>query len=237
MAAIEVTTQAQLDKALKSLKPGEYVACLGGSKSSPLVVQGSSRVEARESSHVVAQGSSHVVAQGSSHVEAWGSSHVVAWGSSHVEASKYVSVHKQPSHRGKINGGVIIDVPDVFAMSAAEWCDYYGVTVSRGFALLYKALDNDLSTPHARRRNLVYTVGAKVTAPDWDSRQEYGNGLHACPSPAIALPYNPEATRFVQVKAKLAELVILGDKVKCSSLRVVAEVDRYGEPIAKAVAA
>jgi hypothetical protein len=99
VSAIEVTTQAQLDKALKNLKPGDYVVCLGGSIYSPLVVRGSSHVEAWESSHVEARGSSHVVARGSSHVEAWESSHVVAWGSSHVVAwgSSHV-VARESSH-------------------------------------------------------------------------------------------------------------------------------------------
>ncbi|MCR4338570.1 MAG: hypothetical protein NUW01_01650, partial [Gemmatimonadaceae bacterium] len=86
MSRVEVTTQKQLDSAIKGRKPGDVIVCLGGTLDRPLIVRGSSHVEAWGSSHVAAWGSSHVVARGSSSVEARGSSHVVAWGSSHVAA-------------------------------------------------------------------------------------------------------------------------------------------------------
>ena len=197
---------------------------------------GSARVEARGSAHVEAWGSAHVVASGYAHVVARGSVRVEAWGSAHVAASQFVSVHRHPAHRGRIDGGVVIAMPDVSQMTAAEWCGYYGVTVTRGSALLYKALDDDLSTARARQRGITYTVGSRVKAPDWDPVPYCGYGLHACPSPAIAARYNQEATRFVRVRAKLADLVVLDDKVKAPALTVVCECDRYGEPLAGAEA-
>ena len=220
MSAIEVHTQAELDKALANLRDGDYVVCLGGTRYDPLRVTGSAHVVARESAHVVARGSAHVE----------------AWDSAHVAASQFVSVHRHPAHRGRIDGGVVIAMPDETQMTAAEWCGYYGVTVTRGNALLYKALDDDLSTERARQCGITYTVGSRVKAPDWDPVPDCGNGLHACPSPAIAARYNQEATRFVRVRAKLAGLVVLGDKVKAPALTVVCECDRYGEPLAGAEA-
>lgn len=147
-------------------------------------------------------------------------------------ATKFVAVHKQPSHCGRINGGVIIDIPDVSKMSPAEWCDYYGAATTRGTAILYKAVDDDYATPHARQRGIFYTVGAKVKAADWEAVPECGNGLHACASPAMAKRYNESATRYVQVKAKLADLVVIDDKVKAPALTVVCECDVYGVPLA-----
>ena len=199
MAQIDVTTQAQLDKALGKLKAGDWIVCPGGTRYDPLIVRGSS--------------------------------HVVAWGSSHVEASRFVSVHKMPSHRKTISGGVIIEVPDTEKFTPAEWCDYYGVKVSRGSAVLYKALDDGLSTSYARRKGIVYTPGLKVTAPDWLTVKECGNGLHCSPHPAMAESYNSGASRYVAVKVKIADAVVLGDKVKVPSVSVLHECDRAGAPL------
>jgi hypothetical protein len=305
VSAIEVTTQAQLDEALKKkLSPGDYIACVGGTPYNRLIVRGSAHVVARESAHVEAwesahveawesahveargsahveaRGSAHVVARESAHVEAWesahvvawGSAHVVAWGSAHVEAwesahveawesahveawesahveawesahveawesahvvaSKFVAIHKRSSHRGRINGGVVIEVPDVSKMTPAEWADYYGAKVSRGNVLLYKAVDDDYSTPQARQREIAYTVGAKVKADDWKPTKACGNGLHACAAPVLSRSYNPDATRYVQVKAKLADVVVIDDKVKAPALTVVCECDIHGDPLA-----
>ncbi|GLU88894.1 hypothetical protein [Agromyces sp. NBRC 114283] len=113
--AVTVTSQKELDKALKNSEPVIYidspagvwlrVESSGSSRveargsssveawdSSSVVARGSSSVVAWGSSRVVARGSSSVVARGSSSVVAWGSSRVVAWGSSRVEARGSSSV-------------------------------------------------------------------------------------------------------------------------------------------------
>lgn len=232
MTRIEAHTQAQLDDALKNLKAGDWIVCLGGTRYKPMIVRGSSHVEAFGSSHVVARGSSHVEAWDSSHVEAWESSHVVAWGSSHVVAARAVAVHKMPSHMKKISGGVVIDVPDPHTFSVKDWCDYYGVPVKRGSATLFKAVDEDLSTFQARRAGISYTIGTSPLAPDFNIVKECGGGLHVSPSPAMALAYHSSATpRFLRVTARLSDLVVVGDKVKARTVRVVGEVDRYGKPV------
>ena len=190
MAAVEVTTQAQLDKALKDRKPGDVIVCLGGTWDKPLTASGSAT----------------------------------------VEASKYVAIHKH-GVTPQITGGVIINVPDPDTLTPADWCDYYGVTVTRGQALLYKAVDDDYSTSHARPAGIFYTAGAKVVAPDWDTVPECGNGLHCSPRPFLARDYNAIATRYVQVRCKVADMVVIGDKVKVPALTVVGECDIDGDPV------
>jgi len=217
MAAIEVTTQAQLDKAVKNLKPSDWIVCLGGTRYRPLTVRGSSHVVARESSHVEAWGSSHVVARESSHVVAWGSSHVVAWGSSHVEAwesshvvaSPFVAVTKQPSHRGKLAGGVIIEIPEV--TTPQEWVDFHGLAVTRGLVTLYKAVDDEFKSGYG----FTYAPGTKPKCDDWNTRAECGGGLHLTAHPLISKDYMQNATRYLACPVKVAELVVIdNEKVK-----------------------
>ncbi len=126
MRAIEVTTQAQLDKALKERKPGDWIVCLGGTWDKPLRIDGNASVRA------------------------YGNASVRAYGNASVEAGRVVPVQKYPSFRGKINGGVVIEVPDLTKLSPAEWCAHYGVKVSRGHALLFKAVDDDFATQRSR---------------------------------------------------------------------------------------
>jgi len=195
------------------------------------VLWGSSHAALRDSSHAELSGSSHAVLRDSSHAVLRGSSHAVLWGYSHAEASKYAALHRTPGHSGTVKGGVVIDVPDVLDMSPAEWCEYHGVEVRRGFATLYKAVDDDLSTPKARAAGIFYTPGTKQKAPDFNPDPVCGGGLHASPSPAMAATYNSGATRYVLVKARLTDLVVIDDKVKARELRVVEEVDRQGDPV------
>ena len=201
---------------------------------------GSARVEAWGSTHVVAYGSTHVAAYGSAHVEAWGSTHVVAYGSTHVAAygsahvvaSQLVSVH-QFSQQVKVQGGIIILV--VPPKTAAEWCDYYGVSVLNGVATVYKALRDDFKSAHG----LLYAPGTSPIAPDWDGGQEEcGGGLHFSPQPFMGLEFDNKATRFVACPVRLEDIRApkSGDayphKIKASAISgAIVEVDRYGKPI------
>src|SRR3990167_1717939 len=182
MATLEVTTQAQLDAALKKWKPGDVVMCLGGTWDRPLVVSGSATVWASGSATVRAYDSATVWASGSATVGAYESATVGAYGSATVRASDSatvrayesatvrasdsatvrayesatveatcrVAIHKH-SNGPKINGGVLIEVPDLTKLTPAEWCDYYGVEVKRNQATLYKAVDDNLTTRQDRK--------------------------------------------------------------------------------------
>ena len=212
MSAIEVRTQAELDKALANLADDEWIEC-----------HGSGHFEVRGSSSVVARGSSSVVARGSSR----------------VEASPYVAIQRHGA-TSKVKGGVLIQIPLI--TTAAEWCDYYGVKVTRGVATLFKAVGDDYSTSRARQKDVFYTPGSKPSAPDWDGgKNECGGGLHFSPAPAMALEFNSDAARFVACPVRVAEIVVHKDPVypgKVKAPRVcgpVFEVDRFGERIEAAV--
>ena len=233
MTTFEVSTQRELDAALKKAGKFDIVACVGDGR---FTAWGSSHVVARESSHVEAWGSSHVVAWGSSHVVARESSHVEARGSSHVEASKYVSVHKL-CPRAVVRGGVIIEPPPID--SAAAWLDYYGVEVKRGIAVVYKSVDEDWHASNALPDGTMpdYSPGSKPEAPDFDpAPRDCGKGLHACARPSAALTY-PSGSKFVAIPVRVKDMGAPapgGDtckiRFKCAA-KPIYEVDIYGEVV------
>jgi len=193
-----------------------------------VVAWGSSHVVAWGSSHVVAWESSHVEAWGRSHVEAWGRSHVEAWGRSHVEASKYNSV----TIFGKsveARGGVQIHIPEI--LTAKEWCDYYGVNIKKGIAVLFKATDENFET----QKGVKYLPKTIPEAPDWDGgKKECGGGLHFSPHPQMALEFRSDAKRFVACPVQVKDIVVHKNAVHPQKIKAkkccapVWEVDRYG---------
>jgi len=188
---------------------------------SRVVAWGASRVVARDSSRVVARDSSRVVARGSSSV--------VARDSSSVEAGQYVSVHKH-GISPKIRGGVVICVPHAAELTAEGWCAFYGVPVKRGMAVLFKAVDDDWATGPARAAGISYAPGSKPKAQDWNGRPECGGGLHVSPHPTLARDYNRDATRFVACPVRVAEAVVVGDKLKVPRIAgKTYEVDLFGD--------
>ena len=217
MTTFEVSTQKELDAALKKAGKLDIVACVGDG-----------RFTARESSHVEAWGSSHVEARESSHVEAWESSHVVA--------SKYVSVHKL-CPRAVVRGGVIIEPPPID--SAAAWLDYYGVEVKRGIAVVYKSVDEDWHASNALPDGTMpdYSPGSKPEAPDFDpAPRDCGKGLHACARPSAALTYH-SGPKFVAIPVRVKDMGAPapgGDtrkiRFKCAA-QPIYEVDIYGEVV------
>jgi hypothetical protein len=265
MSAIEVTTQAQLDKALKNLKPGDYVACIGGSIYSPLVVSGSAHVEAWESAHVVARESAHVVARESAHVAAresahvaaresahvvaWGSAHVVAWESAHVVARESAHVVAWGSAHVVASPYVAVTkqtshrgtisggvIIEIPEITTAEqWIDFHGLTVKRGLVTLYKAVDDDWKSGYG----FAYTPGSKPKCDDWDPHNGCGNGLHFTAHPLISKSYMQNATQYVACPVKVVELVVI-DNEKVKAPRVAGAIFEVGadrEPIAERVAA
>jgi hypothetical protein len=172
-------------------------------------------------------------------VEAWGSAHVVARESAHVVASRFVAVHKQPSHTGPITGGVVIAVE--IPKTAEDWCAYYGATVTNGVAVLYKGVADDYRSGHG----FLYTPGTMPEAPDWDGgRNECGGGLHFCATPGATLQFMSLATRFLACPVAIADLRAphLSDSSpeKIKARRIcgpIVEVDRSGKPLTSKVSA
>jgi len=141
-------------------------------------------------------------------------------------------------HKGaKCNGGIQLVAKQI--TNATDWLEYYDVKPTRGMAILYKAVDSDYSTSHARAKNIFYKPGETPEAPDWDPKPECGRGLHFSPSPMAALQFNSDATKFVACPVKVSEIVIhenpeYPSKVKAPRVyKPCYEVDRYGNPIKK----
>jgi len=200
--------------------------------SSRVVAWDSSRVVARGSSRVVARGSSSVVAWDSSRVEAWGSSSVEAWDSSSVVAGTHVAVHLH-SQRVTLSGGVVIDMTALDLTDPQAWCDYAGIRVEDGNAILCKAVDDNWHAGHSYKLT-AYAPGTTVTAPDWRDDNDCGGGLHVCPTPHHARDHFFEASRFVEVSAPLVSLRVI-DLTKCKvpSLVVLREVDLWRDEVTR----
>ena len=232
MGAIRVTTQAEMDAALaKPRRPIEWIACVGDGE---FTAYGSATVRAYDSATVWASGSATVRASGSATVRASGSATV--WASKHVAVTRHVTAYGEPT----VIGGVLIDIP--IPRTAEEWCDLYGVEVTDGVAILFKAVDDDWSTSYSRKAGIAYTPGSSPEAPDWDGGvRECGGGLHFVAHPHEGLEFNERATRFVACPVALADIAVHADATmpsKVKSRRVcgpIVEVDIDGQPI-KAVA-
>ena len=184
---------------------------------STVTAYGTSTVTAYDSSTVTAYDSSTVTAYGTSTVRAYGTSTVRAYDSSTVTARSGVAVHLHDG-KVKVEGGVVIDHTTERDMTPAQWCDYHGVRVEGGIAYVYKAVDGEWTTD----RGSDYSPGATPEAPDWRDDRKCGHGLHFSPTPAQALAYHSEATRFVRVGVSLDTLrPIYGRTAKCKAPRVI----------------
>ena len=96
---------------------------------------------------------------------------------------------------------------------------------------IYKAVSDQRTTS----RGADYTPGSTPEVTDWADHAECGQGLHFGPTPAHALAYLPDATRFVAVGVELATLrPIPGGTAKCKAPKVVracVEVDLDGNEV------
>ena len=165
-------------------------------------------------------------AYGSSTVRAYGSSTVTAYDSSTVTAGKFTAVHHL-SDQATVQGGVIIRPTKA---TPVDWCAAYGVTPKRGFVTLFKAVEDDWRGQH-KLDEVTYRPGDKPTAPDFNRRAVCGGGLHLSPFPFMAQRYCDTASHFVACKVRVADMVILEDKVKVKTCTVLHEVDIDGNPL------
>ncbi|HZV20804.1 MAG TPA: hypothetical protein VE986_04585, partial [Hyphomicrobiales bacterium] len=166
-------------------------------------------------------------------VAAWGHVQLSILGAVVVTASAGVSVLIEgngDSVAGGIQTKLERDTP-------AQWCEYYGVPVKDGVAILYKALASDFTSRHG----FSYQPGSVPMAPDWDDGQtECGGGLHFSPNPKMALEFAPEAGKFVGCPVSLSDIVVHPDgqypqKVKARGCcGPVFEVDENGKPVGAA---
>ncbi|MGN6245155.1 MAG: DUF7666 domain-containing protein [Motilibacteraceae bacterium] len=205
MTTYRVTTQAELDAAL---------------------------VKADEFDEIVIVSESGVWLEVGGFARASGSATVSASGSATVHAGSHTAVHLR-SARATIDGGVLIDHTTLNLTAPADWCDYHGVQVTDGNALLYKAVNANLTSDHGT----TYPLGETVTAPDWRDTYECGNGLHFGPTPHHADAYHSghDGTRYLAVHVPLQVLRPITDggtaKCKAQSCTVLHEVDVAGRPV------
>jgi hypothetical protein len=173
------------------------------------------RIEARESSQP--------------RIEGKGYTHILLSGkvTAKLDVNAWATLMRGAKAKGGTTRKVILKTPK-------DWCDYYGVKVERGFAFLYKAVNDDYKSP----RGTSYMPGTCPEAPDWDGGvRECGGGLHFSPSPRMAMEFHSEAKRFLICPVKLTEMAVHFDgnsPQKCKAKRVAKptqEVDINGNLI------
>ena len=182
-----------------------------------VTASGSATVTAYDSASVRAYDSVTVRAYDSVTVRASSSVTVRAYGAATVTASPHVAVHLHSGH-ARVSGGVLIDLTTLDLADPQTWCDYHGVPVTDGIAIVHKAVGDNWTTS----RGTDYSPGALPSCDDWTDDNDCGGGLHFSPHPWQALSYYPDATRYVAVGVALADLrPILGGTPKCKAPRVV----------------
>lgn len=198
---------------------------------------GSCVVSAQDEARVWAGTHVSVHAYDKAHVWATGLCVVYAHESARVWAGSAVAVYKVErfgAFRGRVEGGRVIVKRPADEMSGEQWCRAALVHVDEdGIAHLFKATDSE----GVSHRGGVYRVGEVVDdSENWKGDHFFGGGLHVSPSPRQALARSgfedKSGARFFEVTCPVSELVSVADDVcKAPRLRVVREVDSWGEPL------
>jgi len=200
------------------------------------VARENSSVEARENSSVEAWGNSSVEAWGNSSVEAWGNSSVEAWENSSVEAWENSSVEARGNSQiAKYSDDTILKVSGnarivTLPRTPKEYCDFYGIEVRDGQAILYKAVRQDLASFHDP--SFQYVVGeSKNQKCDPSPKRDCSFGLHVSHLP-WAVDFGKSETfggpfKVLECAVPLEKIVVPFNgtgKVRASELTVLREV-------------
>jgi hypothetical protein len=186
---------------------------------------GNATVRASENATVEAGGNATVVAGGTATVEAWGNATVVAGGNATVAGQGNVQVvHRSRGAKIGVRGNArIVGIPD----NPNDYCDFYGVTVEDGKAILYKAVRDNLHSFH--NCDFAYAVGETKTHDCDPSRGVMcGRGMHVAHRDwALRFGESMGDFRVLEVSVPLDKIVVPFDvdgKVRCSELTVLREV-------------
>jgi hypothetical protein len=128
-------------------------------------------------------------------------------------------------------GGTVIDASRYVAIHLHDprtWCEYHGVPVSDGVALVVKCVDGDLMAGQ-NHKPTMYPIGGTVSATDWDAGNHCGNGLHFSATTAQAFGCfqgdKRGSVRFLECSVDVGSMVVLSDdKAKAPSCRVLREI-------------
>lgn len=150
-----------------------------------------------------------------------------AYGGTVIDASRYVAIHLH-SARANVSGGTIIDLTSLDMSDPLTWCEYHGVPVSDGVALVVKCVDGDLMAGQ-NHKPTMYPIGGTVSATDWDAGNHCGNGLHFSATTAQAFGCfqgdKRGSVRFLECSVDVGSMVVLSDdKAKAPSCRVLREI-------------
>ena len=186
---------------------------------------GNSSVVAWENSSVEARGNSSVEAWGNSSVEAWENSSVEAWENSSVEAWGNTQIAKYSDRTNlKVSGNArIVTLPS----TPEEYCDFYGIEVRDGQAILYKAVRDNLTSFHDF--SFQYAVGeTKENECDPSPLRDCSYGLHVSHlSWAIDFAGGHNGFKILECSVPLNKIIVPLDgcgKVRTSELTVLREV-------------
>ncbi len=218
-------------------------ASVEASGNASVVARGNASVRASGNASVVAYENATVEAWGNATVEAYGNATVEAWGNAQIGACANVQVVRGSlSAKIAVKGNArVVTMPD----TPEAYCDFYGVTVEDGRAILYKAVRDNLSSFH--NPCFVYAVGETKTH-DCDPSQEVvcGMGMHVAHKDWALLfgELGGGDFRVLEVAVPLDKIVVpfnTDGKVRCSELTVLREVPLeecgvYGKILAKRMA-
>ena len=222
MREITVKTQKEWDDVPKEFEGHIYIQSkekivIAQRKGFCVVARGNSSVVAWENSSVVAWENSSVVARGNSSVVAWENSSVEARGN--VQIAKYSAFAKLQTH----GNARIVTLPQ----TAEEYCDFYGLEIREGNAILYKAVREDLSAIHTSQ--FKYQVGGTFTETcDPSKDRDCSYGLHVSHlNWAVDFGRGRGYFKIIECAVPLDKVVIpkyTDGKVRTSELTVLREV-------------
>jgi len=227
-AELHNSSHAKLYDSSHAVLYGSSHAELYGSSYAELY--GSSYAELYDSSHAMLHHSSHAVLYGSSHAELHNSSHAVLHDSSHAKTLSPYALIVVRSRDASGVGNIVGDKP----ISPGDWLSLCGVSVIRGYAMLYKSVLPDLTT----RNGVSFKPKTRHVAPDWDSEfeGECGKGIHYSPSVGQARLFRDEGV-YVACRVKVSDIASLPafaeypDKIRAKGGYALYRVDENGKEI------
>ena len=186
-------------------------------------------VRTRDAASAKVTGYVSVKAEGRSNITAYGNTSIVAYDESSIKAEGPVQIIVGYKF-------VKLDVDDKVSVVLAydtpeEYCNFYGVKVRDGKAILYKAVDSSYRSFYDP--NFKYTIGAEITEVCDESRDVVcSTGLHVSPL-EWALEFGNSGKKIdfkiLECSVPLSKIIVpkgTDGKVRTSQLVVLREVPR-----------